>query len=166
MRELASWHEGLPKRHSNIGKLARGLALRPKPPFTGVSGPSGPEIAKKSPPSPSFLSIFAAFPPCFSFLLPLPPLHVFFFHSPLLFPSFAPHVCVCVSKRVFLGGLEKSLKKSPKKSENTEKIPKKVRKSAFWDFFGYFLRLFSRPPQKTLFETFLRFRARRARRLL
>ena len=89
---------------------------RPEPPFTGVSGPSGPEIAKKS-------------------------------------------------QKGSWGGLEKSLDKYPKKSKNTEKIPKKVRKSIFLDFFGYFSRLFSRPPQDP-FETFLRFRAQRARRLL
>ena len=29
-------------------KWERALGLRPEPPFTGVSGPSGPEIAKKS----------------------------------------------------------------------------------------------------------------------
>ena len=75
--------------------------LRPEPPFTGVSGPSGPQTAKSL-------------------------------------------------KKGLFGGLEKSLKKYPKKSKNTEKIPKKIRKSVFLDFFGYFLRLFSRPKRPFL----------------
>ena len=92
------------------------LALRSEPPFTGVSGRSGPESAKKSQKG-----------------------------------SFGGG-----------GGLQKSHKKYPKKSKNT----------FFWTTLGIFrlFRVFSgtflQTPQKTLSETFLRFRARRARRLL
>ena len=60
------------------------------------------------------------------------------------------------------GGPQKSLKKYPEKSKNTD----------FWTFLGIF-RLFRvffgtflRTPKKTFFETFLRFRAWRVRRLL
>ena len=60
-------------------------------------------------------------------------------------------------KKGVFGGLAKSLKKNPKKPKKSQTIPKKVRKSVFWDFFGYFLRLCSRPPQKTLFEIFCDF---------
>ena len=74
------------------------LLLRSEPPFTGVSGPSGPEIAKKS-------------------------------------------------HKGFFGGLEKSLKKYPKKSKNTDFRTFLGIFSVFLDFFGYFLRLFSRPPK-------------------
>ena len=46
-------YPGMPK-HNLLGRFSSGYcafwdtALRPEPPFTGVSGPSGPEIAKKS----------------------------------------------------------------------------------------------------------------------
>ena len=92
-------------------------ALRPEPPFTEVSGPSGPEIAKSL-------------------------------------------------KKALFGGLEKSLKKYLKKSKNTDFRTFLGIFSVFLDFFGYFLRPFSRPPKRPLLRLFLRFRARRARRLL
>ena len=69
-------------------------------------------------------------------------------------------------KKGLLGDLEKSLKKYPKKSQNIDFRTFLGIFALFLDFFGYFSRLFSRPPKKTLFETFWRFRARRARRLL
>ena len=87
------------------------------PPFTGVSGPFGPEIPKKS------------------------------------------------RKESFWG----SAKESPENTRKSRKIPEKVQ---IWYFSGIFrlFRVFSgtflQTPKKTLFETFLGFRARRARRLL
>ena len=42
--EIAGGLQG--SRIQNASQLAQDL--RPEPPFTGVSGPSGPEIAKKS----------------------------------------------------------------------------------------------------------------------
>ena len=51
-------------------------------------------------------------------------------------------------KKGIFGGLQKSPKKYPEMS----KIPKKVRKSAFLDFFGYFWH-FSADPPKDGFET-------------
>ena len=62
-----------------------------------------------------------------------------------------------IYKEGLFGGLEKSLKKYPKKSKNTEKIPQKVRKSIFLDFFGYFSRLFSRPPKGPFLGVFCDF---------
>ena len=65
-------------------------------------------------------------------------------------------------KKSLFRGLQKSPRKCPKKSKNTQN----------WTFSGVFrlFRVFSgtflQTPQKTLFETFLGFRARRARRLL
>ena len=93
------------------------LGLRSEPPFTGVTGPSGPEIAKS------------------------------------------------VSKRVFFGVWRKV-------SKNTRKSPKIPIFGPFWVFFGIlrlfrvFFETFLQTLKKTLFETFLRFLARRARRLL
>ena len=65
-------------------------------------------------------------------------------------------------RRSFGGSAAKSKTKYPKKSKNTN----------FRTFLGIFRLLrvffgtFLQTPQKTIFETFLRFRARRARRLL
>ena len=82
--------------------------LRPEPPFTGVSEPSGPEIEKN------------------------------------------------VSKRVFSGVWRKV-------SKNTRKSPKIpifgpfACFSVFLEFFGYFLRLFSRPPKTPFLGLFCDF---------
>ena len=65
-------------------------------------------------------------------------------------------------KKGLSGGRQKSPKKYPKKSKNTQKGPKIGIFRLFLLFFGTFLQT----PQKTFFETFLRFQARRARRLL
>ena len=65
-------------------------------------------------------------------------------------------------KKGLLGGLQKSPKKYPKKSKNTDFRTFLGIFSPFRVFFGTFLQT----PQKTFFETFSRFRARRARRLL
>ena len=54
-----------------------------------------------------------------------------------------------VSKQVFWG----VCRKVPKNTRKSPKIPKKVRKSVFWDFFGYF-RDFSADPPKDLFWDF------------
>ena len=65
-------------------------------------------------------------------------------------------------KKGLLGGPQKSPKKYLKKSKNTQKCPKIGISWLFRVFFETFLRT----PKKTLFETFLRFRARRVGRLL
>ena len=90
--------------------------LRPELPFTGVSGPSGPEIAEN------------------------------------------------ISKKVFWG----VCRKVPKNTRESLKRLQKARKSVFLDFFGFFsgTYLHTLPPPKTFFETFLRFWARKAKRLL
>ena len=49
-----------------------------------------------------------------------------------------------VSKKVFLG----VRRKVPKNTRKSQKIPKKVRKLVFFDFFGYFLGLFCAPPKR------------------
>ena len=65
-------------------------------------------------------------------------------------------------KKSLFGGLQKSPRKYPKKTKNTQN----------WTFLGIFrlFRVFSgtflQTPKNTLFETFLGFRARWARRLL
>ena len=51
--------------------------------------------------------------------------------------------------------------KNPQKYPKSLKIPKQVQKSVFLDFSGV-LGNFLQTPDKTFFETFLRFRARRA----
>ena len=89
------------------------LSLRPERPFTGVSGPSGPGIPKKS------------------------------------------------QKECFWG----SAKKSPKIPEKVERYPKCPILGIF-RLFQVFSGTFLQTPKNTLFETFLGFRARRARRLL
>ena len=55
-------------------------------------------------------------------------------------------------KKGRFGGLEKSLKKYPKKPKNTEKMTGIF--AVFLDFFGYFLRLFSRPPKRPFLRLF------------
>ena len=71
-----------------------------------------------------------------------------------------------VSTRVFWGGLEKSLEKYPKKSKNIDFRTFLGIFSGIFRPFRVFFETFLQTPQKTLFEPFLRFRARRARRLL
>ena len=68
-----------------------------------------------------------------------------------------PEIEKCLKKGL-LGGLQKSPRKYPKVSKNTQKGPKIVIFRPFRVFFVTFLQI---PPQKTLFETFLRFRALR-----
>ena len=58
-----------------------------------------------------------------------------------------------VSKKVFLG-VRRKVSKNTRKSP---KIPKKVRKSVFFDFFGYFLRLFCGPPKRPFLRLFCGF---------
>ena len=85
------------------------FVLRPEPPFTGVSRPSGPEIAKKSQKG-SFLGVWRTV------------------------------------------------------SKNTRRSLKIPIFGTFWgifsvflDFFGYFLRLFSRPPKRPFLRLFCDF---------
>ena len=98
----------LPPHFLHLTGHLEALILRPEPPFTGVSGPSGPEIAKKS-------------------------------------------------QKGFLGGLEKSLEKYPKKSKNIDFRTFLGIFSVFLDFFGYFSRLFSRPPKRPFLRLFCDF---------
>ena len=65
-------------------------------------------------------------------------------------------------KKGLLGGPQKSPRKYPKKSKNTQNCPK----IGIFGLFQVFFETFLQTPQKTFFETFLRFRARRVRRLL
>ena len=58
-----------------------------------------------------------------------------------------------VSKKVFLG----VRRKVPKNTRKSLKIPKKVRKSVFFDFSGYFLRLFCGPPKRPFLRLFCDF---------
>ena len=60
-------------------------------------------------------------------------------------------------KKGLFGGLEKSLKKYPKKSKNTDFRTFLGIFSVFLDFFGYFLRLFSRPPKRPFLRLFCDF---------
>ena len=70
-----------------------------------------------------------------------------------------------VSKRVFLG----VPKKVPENTPESQKGAQKVNFQSFWALFGLsgvFSGTFFGTPKKTRLETFLRFWARRARRLL
>ena len=53
-------------------------------------------------------------------------------------------------KRSFLG----VRRKVPKNTRKSLKIPKKLRKSVFLDFSGYFLRLFCGPPKRPFLRLF------------
>ena len=64
-------------------------------------------------------------------------------------------------EKSLFGGPQKSPKKYAKESKNTRKGPENWYFLTFRVFFGAFLQT----PKKTLFETFLRFRAGRVRRL-
>ena len=61
-----------------------------------------------------------------------------------------------VSKRVFLGVWRKVSKNTRESLKIPKKYPK-ARKSVFLDFFGYFLRLFSRPPKRPFLRLFCDF---------
>ena len=85
------------------------------------------------------------------------------------FPHFS--VYYCDPSRHLQESPARNRKKSKKGSfggsgQKSQKIPKKVRKSVFLDFFRVFFETCSRPPKGPFLRLFLRFRARRARRLL
>ena len=76
---------------------------------------------------------------------------------------FGPEVAKMSQKGSFRGSAEKS-QKIPKKSKNTDF--RTILGIYIFRLFRVFFGTFLQTPEKTLFETFLRVRARRARRLL